>query len=68
MSSNSQPLATANKAIHNIKIAEGGGGVQNHWEHHIILTKYEAEIEQIKIKGKKMYEAEIEEKIKSTIL
>ena len=39
-SSNSHPSATANKAIHSLKI--GGGGLQNQREHHIILTKYEA--------------------------
>ena len=38
MSSNSQPSATANKAMHSLKI----GGLQNQREHHIILTKYEA--------------------------
>ena len=40
ISSDSHPSATANKAIHRLKI--GVGGVKNQWEHHIILTKYEA--------------------------
>ena len=39
ISSNSHHSATANKAIHSIKIE---GGLQNQREHHIILTKYEA--------------------------
>ena len=38
--SNSHPLATANKAIHGLKIVELG--LQNQQEHHIILNKYEA--------------------------
>ena len=38
ISSNSHPSATANKAIHSLKI----GGLQNQREHHIILTKYAA--------------------------
>ena len=38
ISSNSQPSATANKAMHGLKWRD----VQNQWEHHIILTKYEA--------------------------
>ena len=40
ISSNIHPSATANKAIHSLKI--GGGGLKNKREHHIILTKYEA--------------------------
>ena len=36
ISSNSHPSATANKAIHNLKI----GGVQNQQQHHIIVTKF----------------------------
>ena len=40
ISSNCHPSATANKAIHSLKI--GGGGGKNQREHHIILTKYEA--------------------------
>ena len=38
ISSNSHPLATANKAIQNLKI----GGLQNQREHLIILAKYES--------------------------
>ena len=40
ISSNSHPTATANQAIHSLKI--GGGGLKNQREYHIILTKYEA--------------------------
>ena len=36
VSSNSHPSATANKAIHSLKIR--GGGLQNKREHHIIVT------------------------------
>ena len=39
ISSNSHLSATANKVIRSLK---RGGGLQNQWEHHIILTKYEA--------------------------
>ena len=39
ISSNSHPLATANKAIHSLK---RGRGVKKQREHRIILTKYEA--------------------------
>ena len=39
ISSKRHTSATANKAIHCLK---WGRGLQNHWEHHIILTKYDA--------------------------
>ena len=42
ISSNSHPSATANKAMHSLKISGGGGCYKTYGEHHIILTKYEA--------------------------
>ena len=39
ISSYSHPSATADKAIHSLKIGEG---LQNQREHHMILTKHEA--------------------------